>query len=263
LRAIARHTRERRPAEASVTAFSSARIVYRSVLFWIGAAFAATGMLLLALDFKFIVDETTFQRLAVVADGRITGRDIRLASAGNRQSTEYLLKYTFTTAGNVPVRGESEVTIEQWEASRKGNPLPIYYLPSRPDKNRLSAAGHWEIAMILTTLGVILGGLGGIFVGLQVHRWRLVTRLERDGASAQGTLTRVASGGTYVNRVRQWRLFYSFTDASGHRREGVSDWISPQEAKRWKKGATGMVRYDARDPRRSIWVAAEPPGPDR
>jgi hypothetical protein len=41
-------------------------------------------------------------------------------------------------------------------------------------------------------------------------------------------------------------------------RDGVSDWMSPQEAKHWKNGATGVVRYDARDPTRSIWAAAEP-----
>jgi hypothetical protein len=242
---------------------SHARTLVGSPLFWIGTLFASVGMLFLAIGVKAMRDEATFQHSAAVAEGKIVGRDIRRASAWNQQSTRYLLTYMFTTENRVLVTGQGEVSVEEWEAAREGGPLTVRYLPKRPSENRLTLGGDWSTAIACTSLGAILGGVGGVVAGIRVRRWRLVTRLERDGASTPGTLARVASGSYRINRVPQWQLFYTFTDQSGKRRDGVSDWLSPQAAKRWKTGAAGTVRYDPRDPTRSIWVDAEAPESDR
>jgi hypothetical protein len=243
-------------------ATSSIRIVFWSSLFWIGALFAGFGMLFLVVGLEATRDEATWVRSATPAQGSVLGRDIRRASAGNKESTKYLLKYAFTTVDHAAVTNQREVSVEQWEAAHEGAPLTIYYLPARPGDSRLAPGGDWNAPIGFTTLGTIFTVLGGVLAGLRIRRWWLVANLERRGTSAQGTLTNLASGNYRVNGVAQWHLFYTFTDQSGQRRDGVSDWMPPQVARRWKKGATGTVRYDPHDPTRSIWAAAEPGGPE-
>jgi hypothetical protein len=235
------------------------RILGRSPFFWIGAAFAALGVLFFVVGLNDARQALALRQHGISARATVVSHDIRPATGKDHPTTQYVLHYEFRSVRNERIAGVAVVPVEQWEDTREGATLPIHYLPDRPRDSRLAGDAGWGVAPGFIPIGALFGALGITFVFLRLRRLLLVTRLARDGALAEGTLTRVGPGSVWINRVRQWQLEYQFTDAAGQRRMGRTDSMAPKIAQRWKRGERGPVRYDAHDPRRSIWVDVEAP----
>jgi hypothetical protein len=235
------------------------RLLWRSALSWLGAFFVVFGAVFFSVGVHDFREGVALRQHGVTATATVVSRRIKQATGKDQPATEYQLGYTFHTAANQLMAGVVVVPVEQWEATKEGAPLQVHYPADRPYESRLASDGGWGVAPGFVPAGAVFLAVGLTLVILQWRRWRLVVNLLEHGAVAEGTLTHVGVSGVSVNLVRQWRLDYEFTDAAGERRTGKTPSMSPQIARRWKNGDRGSVRYDARDPRRSIWVDVEVP----
>jgi hypothetical protein len=128
-----------------------------------------------------------------------------------------------------------------------------------------SPATHDPSPWIFGTLGVAMLGIGG---WLTRRDWRKLSadrQLLQDGEIVEATVTAVEQTGFSVNRVRQWRIAYRYTDAAGRAHRGRSSYLVPEDASGWQAGDKARIRVDARDPARSVWAgrgdeAAASPG---
>lgn len=243
----------------STTTPTAWRFLWCSTPFWIGVLFTAVGSLVFVIGVEDLSAGLALRAHGIQATATVVSRRINEATGKNQPSTEYVLGYTFRTAADELMAGLVVVPVEQWEATPDGAPLQIHYLPDRPYESRLASDGGWGVAPGFVPLGALFAAIGLAFLIARLRRWRLVVRLLNHGAAAEGTVTHVGRTDTSINRVRQWRLEYEFADAAGERRSAKSDLIPPKIARCWKKGDRGPVRYDAQDPRRSIWVEVEAP----
>lgn len=233
------------------------RIMGRSMFFWIGAVFAVVGTVFLGAGLGDARQAFELRENGISAVATVVSRKIEAATGRDHPTTEYVLGYTYQPPGQQLLAGLAVVPVEQWEATREGAPLPIHYLPERPYESRLANDAGWGVAPGFIPLGTLFAAIGLALVTARVRRLRLVLQLTRDGAKTEGTLTRVGPSSVWINNVRQWRLEYEFADAAGQRRTGTTDTMPPQVARRWRRGDRGPVRYDAADPRRSIWANLE------
>jgi hypothetical protein len=239
-------------------AVSGLRLAFGSRLFWFGLAFAGFGLLWLGIGAQWGLRELHFGRDAHQVEATIVSKDIKRASQQQNSSTEYRLRYRFTPQDGAAVEGTAQVPVEQWESAQPGGKLAIGYLPEDPASNRLAGKSDWFSAIFASAFGSVFAAVGGIVLWLRIRRIRLIVRLMRDGIATEGTVLHVRETGTSINRVRQWRLDYQFTDSAGQQRGGVSELMSPEKARRWKKGERGSVRYDRGAPEQNIWVDDRP-----
>ena len=105
----------------------------------------------------------------------------------------------------------------------------------------------------LLLLGAVIGTLGGFLFWSSLRRFRLEEHLVREGVSAAATVTSVVQSG-WRNRQPLWVIGYRYTDDLGDNHDGRQESLSPEEARRWKVGDTGSIRYDRRHPAASVWL---------
>jgi len=237
---------------------SGLRLALGSSLFWFGLAFAGFGLLWLGIGTQWAMREMHFGRDARQVQATIISKDIKRASQQENSSTEYHVRYRFTPPGAAPVEGTGKVSVEQWESAQAGEPLDVRYLPEDPANSRLAGNSDWFSPIFSSALGSVFAAIGGTILWLRIRRIRLIVRLMRDGIATEGTVVHVRETGTSINRVRQWQLNYQFTDSSGQQRNGVSELMPPEKARRWKPGQRGTVRFDGAAPEKSLWIDDKP-----
>ncbi len=105
--------------------------------------------------------------------------------------------------------------------------------------------------------GAGFGGTGAVLFFRGLRRVRTIQRLYREGIRAEGTVTAVEPTRVTINKVRQWVVRFTFHDYTGRLQEAKSEYMPPDEARRWKPGDAGTVRYDQRDPAINLWIGRD------
>jgi hypothetical protein len=108
--------------------------------------------------------------------------------------------------------------------------------------------------MIFTGVGLFFVPIGGwiFFKGLTEVMRELKLRSERTTAVA--TVFDVGPSEVSFNGIPQWRIRYRYHDYRGKSHTGESALMSPEEAKEWKVGDKGSVRFDSEAPEESAWI---------
>jgi hypothetical protein len=125
-----------------------------------------------------------------------------------------------------------------------GAALCLFSLPG------LGGGADWLFAVV----GVPMLGVGGY---LALRDWKKLQadwQLFQHGAVGEATVTAVEQSNFSINRVKQWRISYSYADASGRSHSGRSYYLRPEDASGWQAGDTGRIRFDRRDPGQSVWT---------
>lgn len=226
----------------------------RSPFFWFGGVFSVLGLLLAGLAVQGAQRERAYQEQSVVTDGTVLTTRVEHAVRGERPRTRYLVNYQFRAQDGVLREGVEEVSVEAWESLHDGDAFPVRYLENAPETNRAVTDSDWTDPIVLAVLAVIMGTVGGGLLAHRVRQIRLTLRLLEGGEPTEGTVVRVSPADLKINGVSQWEVHYRYVDHSHQRHDGCSDYLTPLEMEKWKKGDRGLVRYDRRDPRVSIWV---------
>jgi hypothetical protein len=112
---------------------------------------------------------------------------------------------------------------------------------------------QWIMPGIFCGAGALITLLGGFVVLRAKSGARFERRLREQGLTAEARIVDVAPTAYSVNRVRQWRVRYCYTDHAGVEHEGRSPPLAPEQAQRWSAGDRIQVRFDRLHPARSAW----------
>lgn len=122
----------------------------------------------------------------------------------------------------------------------------------------------------MTGIGLFLLLIGGLLARAGWRRAKRLLRIAFEGTETKATVTAVrrarlqptasfvarlnlsARGGTQI-------IHYSYVDHSGTARQGKSGYLPFEQAKGWKPGDRGAVRFDAEDPAESVWMGGPAP----
>jgi uncharacterized protein DUF3592 len=114
--------------------------------------------------------------------------------------------------------------------------------------------GDAGMGMVMGGAGVLIGAVGGVLLRKGLKSAQVEQRLLREGLTAQATVVEVRMTHIRFNGRYQWVIDYEYEDRLGERRSGHSGYLDQDEALEWQAGGTGLIRFDPRDSRVSVWV---------
>ncbi|MEX1171838.1 MAG: DUF3592 domain-containing protein [Chloroflexota bacterium] len=230
--------------------------------FWLlfGGIWLLAGLVMLVVAIGMALQERQWGAEAVRTTGIVLTKDI--IPADSDSSTEYRVRFRFTTQDEVTVEGSQEVEVGTWEELTEREPVEIYYLPSSPSSARLEPAAGLFMVVIFFLFGAVFGGIGGVLVVRAVRGLFRARDLLRSGVDAEATVTRVEQTNVSFNRRLQFRVHYRYRDQQGGGHEGDSGYLEWEEASIWNEGDRVAIRYDPIRPAQSLWVGRiEAPSP--
>ncbi len=198
-----------------------------------------------------------FAEEAVRVEGKVLTKEITRASRESRSSTRYSVRYRFEALDEQSYEGRQDIDVDLWEALEEQGPIELEYIPDDPHTNRVAGQGDWVLVSVFTLLGGAFTLAGGIIFGISLRKKLARSRLRREGQLVGATVTGLQETNMSVNRVRQWRILYSYRDLYGVEHQGKSGYLSPQEAQRWEEGDQGQAYHDPQQPEKSLWVGNE------
>ena len=174
----------------------------RASLIVIAVAFLFLGGLFLVLGGRSLLDAWRYGQ-ALHADGTATSTALRPATATS--STEYEISYHATIEGQRYDRTDI-VPVHIWERAEHGAPVPVEYLPGRPDTIRVAVDDPRAArqSLIFTAIGALLF-LGGLFAAVRAVRWRPP---EADAPSTAPPIAVPAFEASFWPRARQSADFW-------------------------------------------------------
>lgn len=229
--------------------------------FWLvfGGIWLAVGLPFVLSGLHMLRTESRFGEEAVSVQGTVLTRDIhRGRNTNGGSSTRYEVSYRFT-ADDRTFEHRDEVDVQTWEALTERGPVEVQYLPDDPTQSRISGETDRVGSLLMSGLGGFFAVAGGLIVAYDLRRLLLRARLQREGVSADATVTGVGPTNFSVNRVPQWVIRYRYSDQRGQNHTGKSEYLSPEEAQEWKDGDVGRVRYDRQRPAQNVWFGRSIP----
>jgi len=107
---------------------------------------------------------------------------------------------------------------------------------------------------VLPAAGLAITAVGAAISRRALQRLRFEQYLRREGLTGEGEVIAVQETSMRYNKRFQWQIHYRYTDRMGAEHPGRSGYMEPEEAAAWKVGDKAVVRFDPRNPARSIWV---------
>lgn len=202
--------------------------------FWLvfGGIWLAVGVPFVFGGLHMFRTESRFGEEAVSVQGMVLTRDIyRGRSTNGGSSTRHEVSYRFTADGRT-FEQRDNVNVRTWEGLTERGPVEVQYLPDDPTQSRIAGESDRIGPFLMGGLGGFFAVAGGLIVAYDLRRRLLRARLQREGVSADATVTGVGPTNFSVNRVPQWVIRYRYSDQRGHNHTGKSEDLSPAEAQR-------------------------------
>lgn len=235
----------------------------------ISIVLVVVGALLIAVGSWFGAESALFALDGSTVTGTVVAKHIdpdRFKSTGSgstRDPNGYFLTVTFTPGGGHEIQSDLLVDHDAWDGYVVGQSVEVSYVRSFPDTlNTLGDTAGGSIGAAFVALVALLAGL--LFLGMGL--WLLISRRRQahllrrmldQGVSTTGTVIDNDAAELWLRGNLQRRLRYEYTDASGAKQTGLSDWMPRKEALGWDKLATGVVRYDPHKPSVSAWFGKD------
>jgi hypothetical protein len=235
------------PSRWSIIAY-----VRRTPLLWIGAIIMLPGLVFATLGVALAVEDERFAAGGATAQGIVLSKDIKHATG--RSGTSHSIRYRFTASNDRTYEGSSSIDAGAWERLVEGGPVTVQYLASDPSSSRLPNAGNLLIEVVFIGIGAVALLIGGYLVVSSSRTLREDWRLLQVGIEAQATVAAVEPTNLRINRRVQWEVSYAYRDEGGKEYEGRSWTMAEGEARKFSPGDHGTIRYDPKQPHRSLWV---------
>lgn len=230
------------------------RLAFRQFWFLFGGIWLLVGSIFAVVGGVMLWNEWRYRNEGAEANATVVRKYTGRTSKGN---TTYHVAYEFTTPDGYNISDTDEVDSSTWGGVQEGGKIRVRYLPATPEKSDIPDSSDVWMPTIFGGVGVVFGGIGGVLFFKGLNRARTIARLVRDGIRTEGTVVAVQESSITINRVRQWEVRYTFQDHVGQMHESSSEYMSPQDARKWNEGDKGTVRYDQMNPETSYWVGRE------
>jgi hypothetical protein len=231
-----------------------ARYLRTAVPMWVGTIFVVAGTVASIGSVGEWRDARRFEQDALTAQGAVVETSLEGATRDGNQSTRYRVTYRFTPADGTELEQTEEIPLEVWETLAAGDAVTVRYLPDDPAGARMRSATPAWVPPLVAAVTAAFAVLGVLVARPGWRRLLVLVRVQRNGVTAQASVTEVAPAGVVVNRVPQWRLKYEFRDQRGERHEGESDYLRPHEAAEWQAGDRGTVLYNRDCAADNVWL---------
>jgi hypothetical protein len=198
--------------------------------------------------------EAQFAQSGVAADAKVVGKrtvkERQLVGRNKYRSvTIKSVDYEFADSTGTVRRGESRVSDQEFNTTKKGDTIRVEYLRDDPGTNRrIQAASQisgsvWP-GRILLGLGAIfcVGGVAGLFYDFVKAGRR--ARVVRYGSPFLGRVDEIVEY-PQEKGAPQYSLSFAFKDPDGDDSEGWV-WIPVRLRERWKSGDPILVLWDGR-----------------
>ncbi|MGQ0735423.1 MAG: DUF3592 domain-containing protein [Acidobacteriota bacterium] len=149
----------------------------RVPLIFMALVFTGLGVLFVGIGGSIFFTEQRYRQAGVQAEGIVTGKALRHATADS--GTSYEITYRLTPDGGPMHEQTEEVTVHQWERVEQGSRVPIEYVAGQPGTARVVPESDEEALVALIAMGV--GGL------LAVIGMGLIVAALRRGARGSAT----------------------------------------------------------------------------
>jgi hypothetical protein len=224
-----------------------------------GGLWLAAGLIFLPVGLALLWHDYERQNLIPAEGARTVGMVLtKTVVASSGRDERYSIEFRFSTKQGKRIQADAKVTGAQWNLLRERGPVKVGYLPDNPDISRVPGQIRDTVpALLFSSLGGVFAALGAVIFTIGVRGAHRVRVLTRSGTTAQARVDGVAQSNFAVNGVPQLSVHYSFKDASGRVVHGKSEAMSPEQANQWKPGDRGTVRFDAAEPRNSVWIGKE------
>lgn len=226
-------------------------LMFGGIWLLVGVPFFVIGAY---LAIQTVVLERRLEREGRVVSGVVLKKFTRT----HKGSRSYWVRYRFTPPGGQEVEAGAEVERGAWERLAEQEPISVRCAASDSRLHRVEGEKVERVLpLVFSGVGALFGAVGGVIFGKGVRRFRRRRRLEREGIVAEGTVTQVVETHFSINRVRQWKIHYTYSDYRGQSHGGDSGLIPPEEASAWQVGDKGTVRFDPARTEESIWVGKD------
>jgi uncharacterized protein DUF3592 len=223
----------------------------RSFWLFFGGIWLSVGLVMFVAAIGMALEERSWDT-AVRTSGMVLTKDI--VQADSESSTQYRVRFRFSTEDGRTIEGDEEVEVATWEALSERGPIDVYYRPTSPTSARLEPGADPFGALMFLAFGLVFGGIGGVLFGRAVIGLLRARRLLASGIDAEATVMAVEQTNVSFNRRPQYRVRYSYRDGAGREHAGDSGYLDWDEASTWSEGDRAAIRYDPRRPVESLWV---------
>jgi uncharacterized protein DUF3592 len=222
--------------------------------FWLlfGGIWLLAGLVLFVVGAGMALQEQVWSSEALQTTGMVLTKDI--VAADSDSSTQYRVRFRFSTESGTTVEGAQDVSVETWEALTERGPVAVHYLPSSPASARLDPGANVVTSVIFLLVGLVVGGIGGVLVVRALRGLSRARRLLRSGVATEATVSGVEQTNITINRRPQFRVRYTYRDEHGGEHGGDSGYLDWEVATTWTEGDRVSIRYDPERPAESLWV---------
>ena len=233
---------------------------------WVARFVLLIGVVLLGFGVYYGSEAALLTFDGAHTTGVVTAKriDPHYFSSSNGDSSAYFVSFDFTPDGGSAIHSELFVDHDAWNQLEIGGPIAVDYVRLMPAAMNAVATGSAGgllgvliVAALALAAGAVFATFGGRFLIGERRQRALVSSLQRDGVRVTGRVIDNDAAELWIRFNLQRRLRYEFTDSTGQRRTGLSDWMPRSSAVAIHRGTEGIVRYDSRDPTRSAWFGAD------
>lgn len=115
-------------------------------------------------------------------------------------------------------------------------------------------AKRWAFLSAPFVIGLIFSTVGLSYAGYGLWQHGIEQGILASGKTVHATVTIVEQTYTRVNGRYLWRVRYQYADGAGGLHTGASGLLDAREARTWRPGDQGFVRYDVARPGLSVWL---------
>lgn len=121
------------------------------------------GLLFLGVGVMMLRSSQKLSREGVTAEGIIVRVELSRSGPDANELTSYLPIFSFRTADGVEHLVRSKIGSNSPKTFTPGQPVPVVYLPSAPEKAKINKAGMmWIGPGVLAAVGLALMAVGGV-----------------------------------------------------------------------------------------------------
>jgi uncharacterized protein DUF3592 len=228
-------------------------LVFGGVWFGVGAVFVLVGAGILWHEWNL---DRQLARGGAAAQGVVLAKSMR---SRKDQDPVFHVEYRYTSADGVVNEATTEVGGKTWDALAEGGPLVVTYAREQPRAHRVAGqvSDNPLVGWIVALVGGLLAISGAVILWRAMNQRGLAERLAREGARATAEVVEVVPTVFQVNQVPRWEIRYRYRDPLGRAHSGRSSPVAEEEARRWKPGDRGVVRYLRNRPQTSVWVGKD------
>ncbi|MCO6431328.1 MAG: hypothetical protein J5J00_10745 [Deltaproteobacteria bacterium] len=229
-------------------------LVVGGILLLFGVPFTLIGVNTLTSEYRYS-NEGLKTTATVIAKRIEESKDSK-----NNFIKSYLFRYSFKPLEGAALEAEDYIDEEFYAATEDGASIEVQYLADDPAGTSRVIDGR-EGDYLAGGLFLGIGALTSIaalwFLRSSLRRIFLHRRLLREGAIADAEVISVEQSSLSINDVPQYVIKYTYADYRGMMHQGVSHYISPEEAERWNIGDKGRIRFDKKNGALNIWIGNE------